>query len=630
LSGPLCDAVTGRDDGKAVVEALERENVFVVPLDDRRQWFRYHHLFADVLRAHLLDEHPDQVPELHRRASIWHVKHGDRSEAIRHALAASDFSTAADQIELALPAMRRSRQEARLLGWLRALPDDVIRRRPVLSVDYAGLLLVSGELVGVEPRLRDAELWLDPASGTGDVAPSIEMVVVDHEEFCRLPGAIDLYRAGQALVRGDVAGTMRHAGRALDRFALDDDFGRGAAAGLLGLASWTTGDLVAGHRMYAECMSRLRRAGFIADTFGCALALADIRIAQGRLHEAMGTYERALQLATEHGAPVLRGTADMYVGMSELHREHGDLDRAIQRLLKSKDLGDDIGLPQNPYRWCVAMARIREAQGHLDGALDLLLEAERLYVGDFFPNVRPVAAMKIRLWIAQGRLGEAFGWVREQGLSADDDLTYVREFEHMTLARVLVARYTSEQDNRAIQEAIGLLDRLLAAAEAGERAGSVIQVLVLQALAHEAQGAIPAALRPLERALAMAESEGYVRIFVDEGAPMARLLTEASTQGIAPRYSSRLLEAFPRVAPTGERNSSQPSVRPAQALADPLSEREIEVLRLVAEGLSNREISERLFLALDTVKGHNRRIFAKLGVQRRTEALSRARDLDLL
>src|SRR5207248_5383033 len=226
--------------------------------------------------------------------------------------------------------------------------------------------------------------------------------------------------------------------------------------GLLGLAYWTSGDLEAAHRSYADCMARVQRAGHISDAIGCSIALADIRIAQGRLREAMSTYERGFQLATEQGAHVLRGAADMHVGMSELHRERDDLDAATQHLLRSKELGEVIGLPQNRYRWRVAMARIREAQGDLDGALNLLHEAERLYVSDFFPNVRPVAALVTRVWVAQGRLGEAFGWAREQGLSAHDDLSYLREFEHITLARVLLARSKSDHADRSILEAMGL------------------------------------------------------------------------------------------------------------------------------------------------------------------------------
>ena len=381
----------------------------------------------------------------------------------------------------------------------RRSPTSCSAARPVLSVAYAQVLLASGELEGVEARLRDAERWLDTTADMRERpdAPAAEMVVVDEEEFRRLPGAIAIARAGLALARGDVPATVKYARRALDLAPEDDHLTRGAAAGFLGLASWTSGDLEAAHRTYADGMASLQKAGNISDAIGGAIALADIRIAQGRLREAMRTYERALQLATEQGAPVLRGTADMYVGMSELHREHNDLHAATQHLLRSKELGEHTGFPQNRYRWRVAMARIREAQGDLDGALDLLDEAERLYVSDFSPNVRPIAALKTRVWVAQGRLGEALDWAREQGLSAEDDLSYLREFEHITLARVLLARYKSDRADRSMREAMGLLERLLQAAEEGERTGSVIEILVLQALAHQTQGDIPAALAPL-------------------------------------------------------------------------------------------------------------------------------------
>jgi LuxR family maltose regulon positive regulatory protein len=276
------------------------------------------------------------------------------------------------------------------------------------------------------------------------------------------------------------------------------------------------------------------------------------------------------------------------------------------------------------------MARIREAQGDLDGTLDLLQEAERLYVSDFYPNVRPIAALKARMWVMQGRLGEALGWARERSLSAHDDLSYVREFEHITLARVLLYRSKSDRADRSILEAMGLLERLLQAAEEGERTGRVIEILVLQALAHHVQGDIPAALVPLERALALAEPEGYVRVFVDEGRPMAQLLSEAAAHRIMPDYTARLLAVFEAEEQKSEDESHLPPALPTQSLIEPLSQRELEVLRLIAQGLSNREIGERLFLALITVKGHNRNIFRKLQVRRRTEAVARARELGLL
>jgi LuxR family maltose regulon positive regulatory protein len=630
LSGPLCDAVTGQEASNALLEALERGNLFVVPLDDRRHWFRYHHLFADVLRARLMEEQPDRTPTLHRRASEWYERNGSPTDAIRHALAAEDFERAAGLVELATLEMLGSSQET-LYRWLMALPDEVVRARPVLSVYYAFALLGRGGFEAVDAHLRGAERWLDTSAETSErrEAPSVDMVVVDEVAFRSLPGTIAVARAYHAGALGDVFCAADHARRALDLLPEDDHLWRGAAASLLGIAYWTSGDLEAAHRSFADGVSHQQMTGNIRFQIVGTYILADIRIAQGRLHEAVRTYEQSLQVVTEQGDPVW-GTAHLYVGLGELHRERGDLEAANQHLLRSKELDEHGELPETRYRWYVAMARIKEAQGDLDAALDLLDEAERQYVASPDPDVRPIAALKTRVWVAQGRLTEALGWTRERGLSAHDDLSYLREFEHITLARVLIARYNRDRAERSIHEAMGLLERLLKAAEEGGRIGSVIEILVLQALAHEAQGDDSTALVPLERALTLAEPEGYVRIFVDEGRPMAQLLSKAATHGIMLGYVGRLLSAFEAEEHKSEDRSRLPPALPAQSLVEPLSQRELEVLQLLAQGLSNREISQRLFLALSTVKGHNRIIFSKLMVQNRTEAVARARELGLL
>ena len=629
LNGSLCDAVTGQEQGNARLEALERGNFFVVPLDDKRNWYRYHHLFAQVLYAHLMAEQPAQVPTLHRRASEWYEQHGSAADAIRHALAGGDFERAANLIELAVPEMRRSRQEAMVLGWLKMLPDELVRCRPMLSVGYAWTLLAVGELEGVEARLRDAEQISSTAADVSErpevtpetsPEPGRKMVVVDKEEFRHLPGMIAIYRAGVAQALGDVTNAVKYAHQALDLFPEENHLGRGAAAGFLGLAYWTRGELEAAHRSYADCLTRMQKGGHISDAIGCATALADIRIAQGRLREAMSTYERGLQLATEQGAPLLRGAADMYVGMSELLRERNDLDAARQHLLRSQELGEHMGLPQNRYRWRVALARIREAEGDLDGALDLLHEAERLYVSDFFPNVRPVPALKARVWVAQGKLGEALGWAREQGLSTHDDLSYLREFEHITLVRVLLAQYKSDHANRSLLEATGFLERLLPAAEAGQRIGSEVEILVLHALAHQMQGDVPAALAPLARALMLAEPEDYVRIFAGEGPSMAALLEKAIKQGIAPNYAGQLLRSF------GMPEERTPA---KQGLIEPLSERELAVLRLLGTDLDGPEMARELRVSLNTLRTHTKNIYSKLGVNSRRAAVRRAEELDL-
>jgi LuxR family maltose regulon positive regulatory protein len=636
LSGSLCDAVTDQDGSKAMLEALDRGNLFLVQLDDRRRWYRYQHLFGDVLRAHLLDEQPDRVHDLHLRASDWYERNGERSEAIRHALAAEDFARAADLVELAIPAMRRSRQEATLRRWLEALPGELVQVRPVLSVGYAGALLLNGELDGVEARLEDAERWLNTAPDTplGPETSSAEVVVVDDEEFRGLPGTIELYRAAQALSRGDVPGTVWHARQALELAPEKDQLRQASASGLLGLASWTSGDLEAAHRAYSDCMAGLRRAGHVADTFGCAIALADIRRTQGRLGDAMHTYEQAVKLASEQGGSVLRGTADMYVGMSELHRERNDLPTATQQLLRSQELGEHMGLPQNPYRWRVAMARIREAEGDLAGALDLLNEAELVYASDYFPNVRPIPAMRARVLVRQGALADALGLARERGLTVDDDLCYLREFDHVTLARVLLAQATEDRVERPLHEATQLLERLAKAAEEGGRTGSVIEILVLQALAHQRLGDIPAALVSLQRALTLSEPEGYVRVFVDEGPPMASLLRAAArvAQGEHKRTgSNHVRRLLASIDETGDSTRVRRGLaEPRQGLLEPLSKRELGVLRLLGTDLDGPDIARELVVSLNTVRTHTKNIYAKLGVNNRRAAVRRAEELDLL
>ncbi len=639
LNGPLCDAVIGNHSegtdqpgSRARLETLQRGNFFVIPLDDKRHWVRYHHLFAEVLRLHLVAEQPDQIPVLHRRASEWFEQNGLAADAIRHALAGQDFERAADLVERIFQTMSRNRQESILLGWLKALPEELIRDHPVLCNLYAGALMQTGEFQGVEAWLLAAERWLILTDG-GREQPDVvseKMVVADKEEFRRLPGAVAMHHAGLALILGNVAGTMEYATQALDLAPEDDYLRRGGAAALLGLAYWTNGDLAAAQRMYAEGMAWIQRADFISDVIGCALALADITIAQGHLREAARVYARALQLAAEHGTPTMRGTADMLVGMSELYREQNDLHAAFQFLQRSKEQGEHTGLPQNRYRWRAAMARIWEAQGDLDGALDLLDEAERLYVGDFSPNVRPVAASKTRVWVAQGRLDQALAWAQKQGLTAQDDLSYLREFEHITLARILLAHYKSDRADSSFLEIMGLLERLLKAAQEGGRTGSAIEILVLQALAHQAQGELPAALLPLHQALTLAEPEGYIRLFVDEGPIMAQLLQEAAAHGIMPGYTGKLLAAFKTQGQGSASQSLVPTSPTSRTLIEPLSQRELDILRLFKTELSGPEIAEELVIALSTVRTHTKSIFSKLDVNNRRAAVKRAAELDLM
>ena len=622
-------AVTGQEDGRGMLVALERGNLFVVPLDDKRQWYRYHHLFAEVLYAHLMEKIPDRVPTLHRRASEWYERNDLPSDAVRHALAAEDFERVADLVELAWQAMDSSFQSAAWLGWVKKLPDELIHTRPVLSTQYAWALWMGGELEASEARLRDAERWLDP---TGDMSARPEgsadgMVVVDEEQFRTLPAMIANVRANNAQAQGDVSGAVKYAELALKLTPEEDHLGRAQATVALGFTYWASGDLEAAHRALADWINNMQKAGNIVFAIASTFVLADIMVAQGRLHEAVRAYKGSLQLASEHDKVVQRVIAHLYLGLAMLYHEMGDQEAAAQHLQKSRELGEQSTLPDWPYRWCLTQARLKEAQGDLEAALDLLDEAILLYVSNTLPDIRPIEALKARVYVRQGRLPEALAWVHKRGLSVDDELSYLCEFEHITFARVLMAEYVSARVDGAINDAIGLLERLLKAAEDGRRMGSVIDILMLQALAHQAQGDIPLALALLERALTLAEPEGYFRIFVDEGPPIAALLREAAKHGAAPNYVRQLRGAFGKAATFRQVAGRTPVT---QVLIEPLSEREFEVLGLLRTELNGPEIARELMVSLTTIRTHTQNIYSKLGVNNRRAAVRRAEELDLL
>jgi LuxR family transcriptional regulator, maltose regulon positive regulatory protein len=614
LTPSLCEAVHAEEpsSGRAMLDLLDRQNLFLVPLDDHRRWYRYHHLFADVLHAHLLQERPGDVADRHRRASRWCADHGDVEEAVRHALSAGDVDTAAELVELAIPDLRRARHESVLRRWLDDLPDDVLRDRPVLATGLIGALMASNDFEGVEGRLRQVEQML--------ATPAKELIVVDHHELARVPAAIEMYRAGLSLVAGDPADTIDHAQRAIATAPEDDDLTTSGAAALAGLAAWATGDIVAAHDSYVAAAAGLRRAGHIADVLGCSLAIADMELALGRLRDAERTLDDALALAARHGPGVLRGTADMLVALCRSAWHHDDLPAATDLLRRADDLGESAGLPQNPYRWRVAMARLRAAEHDWSAALELLDDAERVYVGDFSPQVHPIHATRARILAASGDVAGAAAWARQHQVGTDDDLSYLREYEHVTLARVLLAEHRDTSSAATLRDATALLDRLLATAEAGNRAGSVIELEVLRALAHRAAGHREAAMRALEHAVDLAEPQGWVRFLYDAQPDLADVFRAIARQRPTSGYLQGLI--------AGRADGREPA--PKDALLDPLSDRELDVLRLLGSDLDGPAIASELVVSLNTVRTHTKHIYTKLGVNNRRAAISKSHQLGLL
>ncbi|MBV7337470.1 LuxR C-terminal-related transcriptional regulator [Chloroflexi bacterium TSY] len=633
MCGPLCDAVTDQADGDAMLTTLEQSNLFVIPLDNKREWYRYHHLFADVLQLCARTEQPQDLPILHRRASLWYAENDLPSAAIHHALVAEDFERAADLIELARPAIERGRRDVTFRGWVEALPDELVRARPVLNVGYALALQDAGELEEAEARLTEVEQWLEAGANVDQEVPNL--VVVDDGQFKSLPASIAIARVVHTLASGDISGTAKYAQVALDHIPEEDHHRRGQIIGLLGLAYWASGEVEAAQRAITEAGVLTQKAGTILDTIPGTFVVADIQVIRGQLREAGATYEQTLQLAAEHDAPTHLGIEKIYAGLSELYCERGDLDEAAQALATSKTLGERFGDHVWHHRWRVAQARLNATQGDWDSALEQLHKAEHLYILNPLSHVRPIAALKTQIWVKQGRLTSAEAWVRDRSLSTDDELSYAREFEHITLARLVIAQHQHNRDKNAtrsgtIQEATELLVRLLKAAEAGGRFGSVIEILVLLTLAHAAQNDVAPALDALERALTLAEPEGYIRVFVNEGSPMAQLLRTAADRGIMPAYTDKLLAAFkaesqPNVDTVPLPNSPEP-----QPLIEPLSQRELDVLRLLQTELTGPEIADELVVALSTVRTHTKNIYGKLNVNNRRAAVKRAEELDLI
>ena len=621
LTGPLCEEVTGHDDCSQMLSTLQRANLFLVALDDQREWYRYHHLFADVLRARLLAEQPDLVPLLHQRASRWYQRHDLAEEAIRHALAARDFDRAAFLMELAVPAIRRNRQEAILLGWLKALPDETIRRSPVLSVFFGYMLMESGDLDAFEPRLADAERALadEPDESARPWAKT--------EELRTLSATIAVYRASIAQARCDMAATAEHARRALDLAGPGDHLARGGAAGFLGLVAWANGDVSGALETFTQAVASLHAAGNLVDELSSTVVLADMWLAAGRPSTARRLYERAVGVSEAHGEPVLRATPDLYVGLGEIDYEGEDLEAAKRHLERAAALGEGAAMVEGRYRWFVAMGRIADAEGDPREALTLLDKAERLYRPGFFPDLRPIAAVKARVWITHGKLSQAADWARERDVSATDDAAYLSEFDHLTLVRLVIAQHRAHPDPGAIDQAVRLLDRLHEAAETSGRAGSLIEIRMMQALAQDAQEQRPEALQTLGQAWSLApEPDGYVRLFLDEGAPMMDLLRDAEHQELTGDHARRLLSLSG--ARDGEAAGARQRLVPPSA--EPLTERELQVLRLLDSELSGPQIARELFVSQNTLRTHTKHIFTKLEVTTRRAAVRRARERGLI
>lgn len=618
LNGPSCDAVTGQEGSQAMLEALDRANLFVVPLDDERRWYRYHHLFAEVLRDRLQREQPALLPILHQRASLWCEQHSLPLEAVQHALLIPDAERAASLIErLAVP-VALSGQPSTVLGWLNALPDALICRHPLLSVYHGGVLAFANQLEAAETRLQQAERSIQR-----EISAEQERIIMSY---------VFIIRGDIALFSGDIARAVSLAHQAIEvRPDMEVILHVGALATAM-RAYLVSGDVtpVTQHTI-ATADAFIRSSGNLFATVSSMTLRARLYVLQGRLRQAAASYAQVEQVIP---LPKVLQTAYSsllyYFGLADLLREWNDLDAAEQYLRQGMALIKEM-LTLEPFvavLGYIALARLHQARGNRGAAFEALDALAQLAELRRFPPhlMAHREAVRAQLELTQGNLTAAVHWADASGLSVTDaDLPYPREAEYLALARTRIAQASDDPASPFLQDALHLLDRLLKDARAKARTGSVLEILVLQALALEVHGTRAGALASLERALVLAEPEGYVRLFVDEGEPMRALLRHAYMRGIVPGYVATLLTAF------DEPQSSDLPLASARAdlLLQPLTERERDVLRLLLEGASNRDIAHRLVLSVNTVKRHVYNLCGKLGVQSRAQAIVRARTLNL-
>jgi LuxR family transcriptional regulator, maltose regulon positive regulatory protein len=627
LSGELCDAVTGQSGGQALLERVEQAGLFLVALDEVRGWWRYHHLFADLLRARLQQERPARVAALHRAAAAWHQEHDLPDDGVRHAMAAGDPVWAARLIEQHFDATFQQGQRATIHRWLAALPTDLVPTRTRLELAQAWMAVVGGHVEAADTALEAAQHASAQAAGE----PFEPSVGRGASLLANTSAAITIARGWLAWLRGDAESTTSLASRACGE--LDDrDWLLTSMCQLeLALADRLRGRLDDAERGFTSSLAGWRAAGERSSAVSVCDYLGQVHLAQGRLDAALGTYQMALEIAAGPDQPTLPAAGIAYTGMAEVAYQRDQLDVALRQVTEGIARLRPASYTAPLATGLARLSRIRQATGDAAGALEAIGEAERVSPSPAVGGlVNPVPAQRARLQLAQGNVSAAAHWAQQCGLSSEDKPDYPQELEYLVLARVLIAQ---ERPGKAL----ALLDRLLSRAVGQDRMGSVIEIHALRALAQAAGGDEPAAVATLADALTLASPQGNLRVFADEGPPMRALVGrvvaahragQSSVRGIPFGHLARLIRAFDgEPAAAGSRPETATG---AHGLIDPLTRRELEVLAMLAAGTSNQAIAEELFVTLFTVKKHVSHVLGKLGAANRTEAVARARELGLI
>jgi len=600
LTGPLCDAVTGQQDGELTLAELERRNLFIVSLDDERRWYRYHHLLADLLLMHLKQARIDSLNELYIQAANW-CEHNDYlEEAVHYALAARDYELSARLISQVKDRIWGTGAARTMLEWMKMLPEEFTRSHPQYCMSYAAGLTITG-------YTDEAEKWLQV------VEDHLHTVKTPSERERLMPAEIFIYRSVGARFRGNFSDAVTFSQRGIELLPGKNLRGEGIATLFLSHAYFYAGDTNMAEKTLLKAIQTNLASGHVAACLNAYHHLAQLRVLQARLHEAKEVYQQAIEFSEGQSQPVFVGVE--HTGMGDLKREWNDIAAAVEEICQGvylAEAADDIFFLRDAY---LAASRLALSQRDWEKAQDFVYKAEQVVRRNpESVDIGFVQACRARLQLAYGNTQAAINWAQGCGLSVDDDLSFLNEFGHLCLARVFLLKGN-------LPEAERLLKRLIQAAEAGGRMGRVIEILIVLSLVKQAQGKLKPAIEVLDRALALAEPEGYIRVFLDEDKPMQDLLRRAASKGVHPAYVRQLLSG---VVPLDN------EVKPTQPPIEILSIRELELLSLIATGYANKEIAAELFITLGTVKRHTVNIFNKLDVKNRTEAVAKARELKLL
>ncbi|MGB3717466.1 MAG: LuxR C-terminal-related transcriptional regulator [Candidatus Promineifilaceae bacterium] len=635
MTGRLCEAVTGQPGGQETLERLDKDNLFIIPLDDERRWYRYHHLFTDLLRSRLDQTAPDRAPDLYRRASEWYELNGFIEEATKHALAAAEYDRAAMLIEKLGEDLWERGEPTSLLGWLEALPDEYVVARPGLCNFHAWTLHMNGQNQEADSRLQAAERVLHSSGDPSHVSAQAERARETELEIRDQLGRAAAIRASMASRRGDIPAIIHFSNLALDYLPESSLMWRTITTIALGFAQDLSGDQVAANQTFSEAVRLSQISGNIYLIMSTSLHLGNILSLQGQLKEMNELCQDLMRVAAKRGVLHTEMAGCLYDELGLISSEWNELEQAMVYLSKGSELsrqGYDIGVLGYSY---LTTMRALYALGDSSGAQEIIQEMELMEQESDVPSwfTSPKEAWKARFHLLDGDIDAASRWAVERGLKATDDPTYMCEEEYLTLAKILIAQGRT-------RETLGLLEKMRNLAEEGGRNGTVMPVLLLEALAYRSQGDTDQAMMALERALSLAEPAGAIRVFLDEGEPMADLMRafsrwpgrgeSASRPAASREFLNALLDGFSTEQYGAVTSETKDLIAKDGDLIEPLSDRELEVLRLLATGLSYREIAEELYVSINTIKAHAKNIYSKLGVHGRVQAMHRATELNLL